>query len=97
MKRSLGLTKISRHYNTIEVCINLDDIGYNIVAKCDGYYDPGKRYGLPEDCYPPEGDFEVIDIEIRNEETDELIPFDTFGKTAQRLIEERLEEEFFSS
>lgn len=26
--------------------------------RSSGYYDPGRTYGPPEDCYPPEGDEE---------------------------------------
>lgn len=29
----------------------------------DGYYDPGRISGPPEDCYPPEGDMEIVSIE----------------------------------
>lgn len=91
------MRRFSRGSTTIEIGINFDDVGYYIVADCNGYYDPGQAFGPVENCYPPEGDFETTRIEIRNEETDEVIPFDTFGKTEKRLIEEKLEEEFFSS
>jgi len=33
-----------------------------VSCECWGYYDPGRLSGPPEDCYPPEGDFEVQDI-----------------------------------
>lgn len=31
----------------------------DIEAECWGYYIPAKLNGLPEDCYPEEGEFEV--------------------------------------
>lgn len=34
----------------------------DVECKCWGYYDPGKLSGPPEDCYPPEGDFEIQEI-----------------------------------
>jgi hypothetical protein len=37
-----------------------------IEFESSGYYDPGKTYGPPENCYPPEGDDEreVTDVYI---------------------------------
>lgn len=34
-------------------CGHWDELEIHIRAK--GYYDPGKTYGPPENCYPPEG------------------------------------------
>jgi hypothetical protein len=39
--------------NEEDTCFELD-----IEFMSSGYYDPGKIYGPPEDCYPPEGDDE---------------------------------------
>lgn len=34
-------------------CVTLE-----LDCESSGYYDPGKLYGMPEDCYPPEGEDE---------------------------------------
>ena len=36
----------------------VDDDWVTLVLDCEstGFYDPGRTYGLPEDCYPPEGE-----------------------------------------
>lgn len=34
-------------------CVTLE-----LDCESTGYYDPGRTYGLPEDCYPPEGEDE---------------------------------------
>ena len=31
---------------------------HDVTIKFAGYYDPGKLYGPPENCYPPEGEVE---------------------------------------
>ena len=50
---------------------DLDDSGEvvaELVIDCQssGYYDGGRTWGLPEDCYPPEGedDRKVVSVEI---------------------------------
>jgi len=37
-------------------------VNYRLEGKC--YSDPGKLYGPPEDCYPPEGEAEVYSVGI---------------------------------
>ena len=91
----MGMAKVKKHYRSIEVYVNLNDRDYTVKAKCWGYFDPGKTYGLPENCYPPEGDFEANDIEIKDDETGELIQFDSLYVVQQKLVEEKLEEMFF--
>lgn len=34
-------------------CVTLE-----LDCESSGYYDPGRVYGMPEDCYPPEGEDE---------------------------------------
>lgn len=46
-----------------------------IKALSSGYYDPGKAYGRPDDCYPPEGDDE------REVQTVKIIFYDEDGET----------------
>jgi hypothetical protein len=40
-----------------------------VCANCSGYYDEGKRYGDPDDCYPPEGGDERVISHIRFPDT----------------------------
>jgi len=35
-----------------------------IEFRSSGYYDPGRTYGDPDDCYPPEGDDERLVDEV---------------------------------
>lgn len=39
-------------------CIYESPLELTVNVSSTGYYDPGKTYGPPEDCYPPEGDNE---------------------------------------
>jgi len=61
-----------------------------------GYYDPGCSYGLPENCYPPEGEININTIQIENE------PAQDFDEWARKVglteadiagIEDRLMEQ----
>ena len=44
-----------------------------------GYSDPGRTYGPPEDCYPPEGEIEILSITCNGE------PFIAAEKEAERI------------
>ena len=60
-----------------------------------GYYDPGRTYGPPENCYPPEGE---VNIHTAHTEVDGTMDFDEWAKKVQlsdadvRSIEDRLME-----
>ncbi len=41
-------------------CVTLE-----LDCESSGYYDPGRTYGLPEDCYPPEGEDERAVVAAR--------------------------------
>lgn len=34
----------------------------NLMIEGQSYYSPGRTYGPPEDCYPPESDTEIISV-----------------------------------
>lgn len=57
-----------------------------VEADCWGYYDPGVTCGPPERCYPPEGDFEVTEVELPD--YPEGTPF-TLTEQNYRELEER--------
>ena len=44
---------------TYEDTSHEDGLEYTVEYRYSGYYDPGRTYGPPENCYPPEGDHEV--------------------------------------
>ena len=59
----LAMTKIKRgsgEFETTIVDVHGNEI--DIVVGYKGYSDPGKLYGPPEDCYPPEGEIEITYI-----------------------------------
>lgn len=47
-------------WTTEEFQVELDNVIFDI--KVDVYYDSGRTYGPPEDCYPPELDFDDWEI-----------------------------------
>jgi len=44
---------------------NGDDVDFEIVVRFNGYYEPAYTMGLPENCYPEEGDDERVIEELR--------------------------------
>ena len=38
------------------------DVDFEISA--DIFYDPGKNYGPPENCYPPDGGCDITDVTV---------------------------------
>lgn len=48
---------------------NLDDVSYiylELDVDFNGYYDKGRTYGEPENCYPPEFDIEIDNFLTKN-------------------------------
>lgn len=39
-------------------CPDGEYVTIELDCESSGYYDPGRVYGMPEDCYPPEGEDE---------------------------------------
>lgn len=67
----------------------------NIEVVCSGYSDPGRTYGPPEDCYPPEEDDEreLECIELEHWEPGENRPIIVkLPKDLQDAIWEEVEE-----
>ncbi len=48
----------------IETTVELDGLTYDVyvAAEGKGYYDPGCCSGPVENCYPPEGEMEVLSV-----------------------------------
>ena len=53
-----------------------------------GYSDPGRTYGPPEDCYPPEGEVEIISITCDGEP---FVAAETEAERIEKLAFEHLE------
>jgi len=49
---------LSNFYNKEEEENVIEEAELSVDYHVSGYYDPGRTYGPPEDCYPPEGDEE---------------------------------------
>ena len=68
----------------------------DVTVTFDGYYDPGCTYGLPENCYPPDGEVTVHTVAT---EADGTLDFDEWaakvGLTEKDIgdIEDRLMDE----
>lgn len=57
------MAKTKYGYGEFETTItDKDGLEVDVVVEYKGYYDPGKLYGPPENCYPPEGEVEVLAI-----------------------------------
>lgn len=78
------------------VCAELNRIGTGddweelaIEISAKGYYDPGRTYGPPEKCYPPEGseEREVVRMEICGSCREENR---ALSKESQAILEELL-------
>lgn len=50
-----------------EFDLDINNHNYFISVDCRGYYDSGTIYGAPEDCFPPEQDFEITSMVISDE------------------------------
>ena len=74
------------------ICLNVEFLS-------SGYYDPGQRYGPPEDCEPPDGDDErtLVSVSITTTnheevELDEDLAEKLFNKYSDKIYEEEIEE-----
>ena len=58
------MTKRANVHADIETTVELDGCTYDVYveATAHGYYDPGRTYGPPENCYPPEGEMDILSL-----------------------------------
>lgn len=45
-------------------------MGITVTVDWTGYSDPGRLYGPPEDCYPPESELEITEVCVDGEPVD---------------------------
>ena len=64
-----------------------EEIEIDVKATGEGYYDPGQCFGAPENCYPPEGDLEVVEFE-----NDAGLQYEQLTKQERDRLEEALTE-----
>jgi hypothetical protein len=56
-----GRIDMRRRHNTITVTVEGSDGNeYDVDVEYKGYSDPGRTYGPPENCYPPEGEIVIL-------------------------------------
>ena len=54
---------ITRGSGTFDATVtDADGNEYDVVVTYKGYSDPGRVSGPPEDCYPPEGEMEILKV-----------------------------------
>ena len=70
-----------------EICtsVELDGLTYDVEATVQGsgYYDPGRGSGPPEDCYPPEGEMEILSVVADITDSDKRV---VTGEEHQRVM-----------
>ena len=50
-----------------ETTIEIGDEEYEVRVVWEGYYQPAKTTGAPENCYPEEGEMEIVKVEFVGE------------------------------
>jgi len=64
-----------------------NDDEVDVIVTYSGYDDPGRTTGLPENCYPPEGEINVEDIRWMD---GRKADYESLDQEEQARIEERL-------
>ena len=72
--------------------IQRSDEELELDISASGYYDPGRLSGPPENCYPPEGDLEIISIELDGKKWDGQLTGDEYNKVIEKLWENSSDE-----
>lgn len=63
-----------------------DQLEVELEVTYNYHYDKGRRYGAPENCYPPEFEFEVDDVYLNNKKVTGLLTDDDFDKLEAEAI-----------
>lgn len=76
------MPRVTRGGNTFQISVEINDEERELEITYEGYYDPGKTYGPPEDCYPPEGEITIKSVTFASGQ-----PFEPTPKQEEALLD----------